>query len=149
MAIGCRRCPQGGAAIDTPPDTFTTAFDPLGWCVVLLKRHSSIVRRPGRTCKHVRGSTLFHPSGCNKKCVRLIFEESLVIHAAAVTACDLCASRRALAVVEMTVVVGIRSKITIINDCTTRRQVHSHELPWWRPTAMHAFNVNTAKRGEF
>jgi len=24
------------------------------WCVVLLKRHSSIVRRPGRTCKHVR-----------------------------------------------------------------------------------------------
>ena len=47
-----------------------------------------------------------------------MFEESLVIHAAAVTACDLCASRRALAVVEMTVVVGIRSKITIINDCT-------------------------------
>ena len=25
-----------------------------GWCAVLLKRHSSIVRRPGRTCKHVR-----------------------------------------------------------------------------------------------
>jgi hypothetical protein len=24
------------------------------WCVVLLKRHSRIVRRPGRTCKHVR-----------------------------------------------------------------------------------------------
>jgi hypothetical protein len=29
-----------------------------GWCVVLLKRHSSIVRRPGRTCKHVRCSRL-------------------------------------------------------------------------------------------
>ena len=28
------------------------------WCVVLLKRHSSIVRRPGRTCKHVRCSRL-------------------------------------------------------------------------------------------
>ena len=25
-----------------------------GWCVVLFKRHSSIVRRPGRTCKQVR-----------------------------------------------------------------------------------------------
>ena len=29
-----------------------------GWCVVLLKRHSSIARRPGRTCQHVRCSRL-------------------------------------------------------------------------------------------
>jgi len=29
-----------------------------GWCVVLLKRHSSIARHPGRTCKHVRCSRL-------------------------------------------------------------------------------------------
>ena len=31
------------------------------WCVVLLKRHSSIVRRPGRTCKHVR-APISHPT---------------------------------------------------------------------------------------
>ena len=36
--------------------TFLLPYNTLGfgWCVVLLKRHSSIVRRPGRTCKHVR-----------------------------------------------------------------------------------------------
>ena len=31
------------------------------WCVVVLKRHSSIVRRPGRTCKHVR-APISHPT---------------------------------------------------------------------------------------
>ena len=31
------------------------------WCVVLLKRHSSIVRLPGRTCKHVR-APISHPT---------------------------------------------------------------------------------------
>ena len=31
------------------------------WCVVLLKRHSRIVRRPGRTCKHVR-APISHPT---------------------------------------------------------------------------------------
>ena len=36
-------------------------FFDCGWCVVLLKRHSSIVRRPGRTCKHVRAPST-HPT---------------------------------------------------------------------------------------
>ena len=45
--------------------------------------------------------------------------------------CELCASRRALAVVEMTVVVGIRSKVTMITDCLfvdIRLNARSHTL---------------------
>jgi len=44
----------------TPDQAFPYIFD-CGWCVVLLKRHSSIVRRPGRTCKHVR-APISHPT---------------------------------------------------------------------------------------
>ena len=40
------------------PGTRRREIEDFGWCVVLLKRHSSIVRRPGRTCKHVRCSRL-------------------------------------------------------------------------------------------
>ena len=39
----------------------TKCFFDCWWCVVLLKRHSSIVRLPGRTCKHVR-APISHPT---------------------------------------------------------------------------------------
>ena len=42
-----------------PAGRSSDSDEPFGWwCVVSLKRHSSIARRPGRTCKHVRCSRL-------------------------------------------------------------------------------------------
>ena len=40
-------------------DQLGTRLRVFGWCVVSLKRHSSMVRRPGRTCKHVRSPNPF------------------------------------------------------------------------------------------
>ena len=44
--------PRGHAHAMRP--ALPARFSWQGWCVVLLKRHSSIARRPGRTCKHGR-----------------------------------------------------------------------------------------------
>ena len=48
--------PRGGSQVSAG-DLCAAPCTPR-WCVVLLKRHSSIARRPGRTCKHVRCSRL-------------------------------------------------------------------------------------------
>ena len=57
-AFGTRARPAPHARQRTRLATLHAWVGRLGWCVVLLKRHSSIVRRPGRTCKHVRCSRL-------------------------------------------------------------------------------------------
>ena len=53
-----RRAPDHPLVVQDPKPFF---FCDCGGGVVLLKRHSSIVRRPGRTCKHVR-APITHPT---------------------------------------------------------------------------------------
>ena len=49
---------RGQIQADSPKHLYLFSPWCFGWCVVLLKRHSSIARRPGHTCKHVRCSRL-------------------------------------------------------------------------------------------
>ena len=54
--LGCGALPSGqGDHTDGEGQSEGEAVDDLRWwCVVVLKRHSSVVRRPGRTCKQGR-----------------------------------------------------------------------------------------------